>query len=160
MAASAAGSSSARALPGEPRRFRSIARQPGEAASDRGFILASPLLLASAILVGSIPKARYAMSLESATAAIRSKAGTAPPLGHRILFDLGIDGVIFWDGTQTPAVIDNTPHEAETTITMSSADLDSLIGGGLNPTMAYMTGRLKIQGSMGVALKMSQLLED
>ena len=100
------------------------------------------------------------MSLESATAAIRSKAGTAAPLGHRILFDLGIDGVIFWDGTQTPAVIDNTPREAETTITMSSADLDSLIAGGLNPTMAYMTGRLKIQGSMGVALKMSQLLED
>jgi len=26
--------------------------------------------------------------------------------------------------------------------------------------MAYMTGKLKIQGSMGVALKMGQLLEE
>jgi putative sterol carrier protein len=101
------------------------------------------------------------MSLESATAAIRAKAGTAAPLGHTIQFDLGGDGVIFWDGTQTPPLVDNTARdEAETTIAISLENLDSLIAGQLNPTMAYMTGKLKIQGSMGVALKMGQLLED
>ena len=100
------------------------------------------------------------MSLESATAAIRAKAGTAAPLGHTIQFDLGDDGVIFWDGTQTPPLIDNTARDAETTITISLDNLDSLIAGQLNPTMAYMTGKLKIQGSMGVALKMSSLLEE
>ncbi len=100
------------------------------------------------------------MSLDSATAAIRAKAGTAAPLGHRIQFDLGDDGVIFWDGTQVPPAIDNTAREAETTISISLENLNSLIAGQLNPTMAYMTGKLRIQGSMGVALKMGQLLEE
>jgi putative sterol carrier protein len=98
------------------------------------------------------------MSLESATAAIRAKAGTVAPLGHTIQFDLGGDGVIFWDGTQAPPLIDNAARDAETTITISLDNLDSLIAGQLNPTMAYMTGKLKIQGSMGVALKMGELL--
>jgi putative sterol carrier protein len=100
------------------------------------------------------------MSVESATAAIRVKASSAAPLGHTILFDLGGDGVIFWDGTQTPPVVDNTTRDAETTITISLDNLDNLIAGQLNPTMAYMTGKLKIQGSMGVALKMGELLDE
>jgi putative sterol carrier protein len=100
------------------------------------------------------------MSLEDATAAIRAKAGISPPLGHRIQFDLGADGIIHWDGSQTPPVIDNTAREAETTISISLENLNRLVAGVLNPTMAYMTGKLKIQGSMGIALKMSQLLEE
>jgi putative sterol carrier protein len=43
---------------------------------------------------------------------------------------------------------------------LSLAHLEALVAGTLNPTMAYMTGKLKIQGSMGVALKIGQLLED
>jgi putative sterol carrier protein len=100
------------------------------------------------------------MSLEDVTAAIRAKAATSPSLGHRIQFDLGADGVIYWDGSQTPPVIDNSVRDAETTIAISLDDLQRLITGALNPTMAYMTGKLKVQGSMGIALKMSQLLED
>ena len=81
-------------------------------------------------------------------------------MGHRVKFDLGSDGVIFWDGTVSPPIVDNEAREAETTIGISLADLDSLVAGNLNPTMAYMTGKLKIDGSMGIALKLSQLLED
>jgi putative sterol carrier protein len=100
------------------------------------------------------------MSLESATTAMKAKAALAPPLGHRVKFDLGADGVILWDGTGPTANIGNDAGEAETTIAISLADLDQLIAGALNPTMAYMTGKLKIEGSMGVALKMSGLLSD
>lgn len=100
------------------------------------------------------------MSLDDVTAAIRAKAMTSPPLGHRIQFDLGADGIVHWDGTRTPPVIDNTARDAETTITISIDNLNALVAGTLNPTMAYMTGKLKIQGSMGIALKMSQMLED
>jgi len=100
------------------------------------------------------------MSLDTATAAIRAKAALAPKLGYRVAFDLGADGIIFWDGTQTPAVISNEVGEADTTLTLSLEDLQKLIEGNLNPTLAYMTGKLKVAGSMGVALKISQLLED
>ena len=35
-----------------------------------------------------------------------------------------------------------------------------MIEGALDPTFAYMTGKLKIAGSMGVALKLAAMLED
>jgi putative sterol carrier protein len=99
------------------------------------------------------------MSLESTTAAIRQRAITALSLGHTLQFDLGEAGVIFWDGTQTPPIIDNAPRDAETTITISLGNLERLVAGTLNATMAYMTGLLKVQGSMGVALKLGEALE-
>ena len=100
------------------------------------------------------------MSLESATETLRAKAALAPKLGYRVKFDLGDDGTIFWDGTEVPPAIGNEAGEADTTLTLSLDDLQKLIDGNLNPTLAYMTGKLKVEGSMGVALKISQLLED
>jgi putative sterol carrier protein len=100
------------------------------------------------------------MSLESTTEGLRAKAAAAAPLGHRVRFDLGDDGAIFWDGTGATPVIDNGAAEAETTIVISLADLEQLANGGLDATMAYMTGRLKIEGSMGVAMKIGQVLGD
>jgi len=100
------------------------------------------------------------MSLESATEAIRSKAGLSPPLGYRAKFDFGVEGVIFWDGTKTPPEIGNTAGEADTTLSLSLEDMEKLVAGELNPTTAYMMGKLRIEGSMGVALKIGELLGD
>jgi putative sterol carrier protein len=100
------------------------------------------------------------MSLDSVTQAVRSKAATSPALGYRIQFDLGDDGIVFRDGTQTPGVIDNEPRDADTVMSLRLDNLEALVAGALNPTMAYMTGKLKLQGSMGVALRIGQLLED
>lgn len=113
-----------------------------------------------AIIAPVITARGNAMSIESATSLIRSKASMSASLGYRVQFDLGPDGIIFWDGTRTPPVIDNEPREADTVLSLSLANLEALIAGGLNPTMAYMTGKLKIQGSMGVALKIATLLEE
>jgi putative sterol carrier protein len=77
-----------------------------------------------------------------------------------VTFDLGADGIIYWDGTAVPAAIGNDAGESDTTLTLSLDDLQKLIEGNLNPTLAYMTGKLKVAGSMGVALKISQLLEE
>ena len=102
------------------------------------------------------------MPLETATAMLRTKAAEAPPLGHRVRIDLGADGTILWDGTGATPAIDNAPgtDDAEAIITISLADFDLLVAGALDPTMAYMSGRLKVAGSMGVALKLGQLLGD
>lgn len=91
---------------------------------------------------------------------IEQKLKFAPPLNARIKFDLGDDGVMVLDGLTSPAKVNMGDGEAETTITMTKENLMALANGNLNPTMAFMTGKLKVAGKMGYALKLSSLLED
>ncbi len=42
-------------------------------------------------------------------------------------------------------------------IKASSADFQKIMAGELNPMMAAMTGKLKIEGDMGFAMKLSKL---
>ena len=43
---------------------------------------------------------------------------------------------------------------------MSCVDADflNIVNGKLNPQMAFMSGKLKIQGDMGLAMKLAQIL--
>lgn len=43
------------------------------------------------------------------------------------------------------------------TITVSDENWMSIIDGSLNPQMAFMTGKLKIQGDMSLAMKLQSL---
>src|SRR3546814_5088806 len=93
------------------------------------------------------------MSLEALTEQLKTQATMNPPLGYRVKFDLGEDGVLLWDGTVTPPEIgllvgsgDGDP-EADTVLRLTLDDLGRLLSGTLDPTLAYMTGKLKIQGS-------------
>ncbi|RFC67457.1 MULTISPECIES: SCP2 sterol-binding domain-containing protein [Mesorhizobium] len=71
-----------------------------------------------------------------------------------VKFDTGSDGVIVIDG----ATISTTDAPADCTIKLSLDDLESLVAGELNPTMAFMQGKLKIEGDMSVAMALSQIL--
>ena len=48
--------------------------------------------------------------------------------------------------------------DAKCTVTMDSAHFSELIEGKLNPQMAFMTGKLKVKGDMGLALKLGTIL--
>lgn len=100
------------------------------------------------------------MSLESFTEALRRRAAQNPKLGYKVKFVLDDGGVIFWDGTGDRAVIANSDGEADTTMRLSEENLEMLLAGSLDPTMAYMTGKLKVEGKMGVALKINAMLSD
>jgi putative sterol carrier protein len=47
--------------------------------------------------------------------------------------------------------------EADTTLTTSEETFLAITRGELNPTSAYMTGKLKIKGDMGAAMKLQKL---
>lgn len=100
------------------------------------------------------------MSIETLTEEIRERAGTSPKLGYRLKFELAEGGVILWDGTDVPPVVGNDDGEADTTIRITSDNLGKLMNGGLDPTLAYMTGKLKVEGSLGVAMKLVAMLGD
>ncbi len=101
---------------------------------------------------------------ESLLAAMRGKAGGLRRLGYRIRFDLTDTGdSLLIDGTGGgaaeigPATAEDA---ADSVIRLSSDDLAKFIAGRLSPTIAYATGRLKIEGSTGVALKLASLLDE
>lgn len=71
-----------------------------------------------------------------------------------VKFDLGDDGVIVIDGQK----VSTEDGAADCTITMSKDDFLALTAGDLNPTMAYMQGKLKIAGDMTIAMQLSQVL--
>ncbi|WP_340117248.1 SCP2 sterol-binding domain-containing protein [Pelagibius sp. 7325] len=108
------------------------------------------------------------MSLDTLTEQLKSQAAMNPPLGYRVTFDLGDDGFLLWDGTVTPAEIAAVPEgdggdagpEADTVLRLSLDDFGKLLSGTLDPTLAYMTGKLKITGSTGVAMKLAAMLGD
>jgi len=102
------------------------------------------------------------MSLDTLTEQLKSQAAMNPPLGYRVTFDLGDDGVLVWDGTVTPPEIGTAEGDAEpdTVLRLSVEDRNKLLSGTLDPTLAYMTGKLKIQGSTGVAMKLAAMLGD
>jgi putative sterol carrier protein len=76
-------------------------------------------------------------------------------------FDLGGD-----DGGSYHIVLDDgkgdagagAPENPNTTITMAASDFIQLTEGKLDPTMAFMSGKLKVKGDMGLAMKLQTLL--
>ena len=100
------------------------------------------------------------MSLESLTEELRKRAAQNPKLGYKVKLVIEDQGVIFWDGTGDQTVFSNQDGEADTTMRISAENLEKLIAGTLDPTMAYMTGKLKVEGKMGVALKINSMLSD
>ena len=47
--------------------------------------------------------------------------------------------------------------DADTTFTTSEENFEKIVAGEQNPTTAYMTGKLKIKGDMGAAMKLQKL---
>ena len=48
--------------------------------------------------------------------------------------------------------------DADCTITADPNTFRDMFEGELDPTAAYMTGKIKIDGEMGIAMKLGQLL--
>ncbi len=71
-----------------------------------------------------------------------------------VKFDTGGDGVIVIDGT----AISTTDAPTDCTISLSLENLEDLLAGDLNPTMAFMTGKVKVDGDMSVAMALSKLI--
>lgn len=71
-----------------------------------------------------------------------------------VKFDTGNDGVIVIDGTS----ISTTDAPTDCTIALSLENLEDLLSGELNPTMAFMTGKIKVEGDMSVAMALSKLV--
>lgn len=102
------------------------------------------------------------MDLDTLKNLIRDKLALAPDFKAKVAFDLKGDGHIFVDATQTPPVIEEADRsdEADTTLICALPVFEGILNGTQDPNMAFMMGKLKVNGSMGTALKLNAVLED
>ena len=64
------------------------------------------------------------------------------------------EGTIMMDGTGVRA----GDGEADVTLTASAEVFKAILDGEMNPTMAFMSGKLSVDGSMGLAMKLGSVL--
>ncbi|PSM18890.1 MULTISPECIES: SCP2 sterol-binding domain-containing protein [Nitratireductor] len=93
------------------------------------------------------------MSLDSIAAKIGERLADSG-FDKSVKFDLGEAGAIMIDGTS----VSTGGGEADCTISMSKDDFESLVAGELNPTAAFMQGKMKVDGDMSAAMALSQVL--
>ncbi len=99
------------------------------------------------------------MNLDEATNQINQKIAQSPGLNARVKFNFGDDGIVFVDTTQNPPVVNHDDADADVTLTCALATFAGFLNGSQDPNIAFMMGKLKVAGSMGLALKLNALLE-
>ena len=97
--------------------------------------------------------------LASVTDRIRSAVGDNSGLGKTVRLDLGDAGKIFIDGASSPNSVTNEDKPADATVRISWDDFIALSEGKLDPMMAFMQGKLKVDGDMMIAQKLAPLLK-
>ena len=98
------------------------------------------------------------MSLDTITDEMRTRIGSHSPIAAIIKFDFGDDGVVRVDGKASPTVVDNENSDADCTIKVTMDDFKSIASGDLNPQMAFMSGKLRVEGDMSLAMQLGSIL--
>jgi putative sterol carrier protein len=92
------------------------------------------------------------------TQGIRERVGENSGLDAVIKFAFDEGGVIFIDGKSVPNVVSNEDLPAEVTLKMSLDTMNKLYRKETNGMMAFMSGKIKLDGNMMAAMKLDQVL--
>ena len=98
-------------------------------------------------------------SVQDFFATLPERADTSKTAGMTNSYVFDIDGAGQWtvnvdDGAVSVA---EGAGDGDVTISASQEVFERIIAGEQNPTSAYMTGKLKIKGDMGAAMKLQKL---
>jgi putative sterol carrier protein len=95
------------------------------------------------------------MDLAELTTRVQGALSAGTGFDKRVKFDFGSVGKLLIDGAAGKAV--NEDGAADATITVDFEDFKKMAQGVLDPTSAFMQGKLKVAGDMGVAMKLQSL---
>ena len=98
------------------------------------------------------------MSISDIEAAFAGNLDRFGDLDATVKFDFG-DDRLYVDGTQKPATMSHEDKDADCTLVITPENLIAIQEGKLDPTMAFMTGKLKVKGNTAIAMKLSSILK-
>jgi putative sterol carrier protein len=100
-----------------------------------------------------------AESVQEFFQSLESRADTSKTAGMNNSYLFDIEGAGQWtvDVEDGKVSVREGGGDADATIQASQEVFQKIIAGEQNPTSAYMTGKLKIKGDMGAAMKLQKL---
>ena len=93
--------------------------------------------------------------IEAAVAALSEKMAGADFNGSA-KFEIEGEGAVMVDGAGVRAADDG--EAADVTMSADADVFQEIMSGDLNPTAAFMSGKLKLDGDMGTAMKLGSAL--
>lgn len=97
------------------------------------------------------------MDVSALLSTLNEKAQAVDPIGATLKMVID-DNSVFIDGTGDANVVSMDDKDADCTISTSLETLMGMQSGDVNPMMAVMSGKVKISGDMGLAMKLQSLL--
>ena len=99
-------------------------------------------------------------ALETAAAALRERlaAEGEDGLDGTARFEIEDAGVLRVAGSEVSTGPDAAEGEADVVISASLDTFRDVFEGALSPATAFMTGRMRIEGDMGTALRLGQII--
>ncbi|MEE9375295.1 MAG: SCP2 sterol-binding domain-containing protein [Rhizobiaceae bacterium] len=99
------------------------------------------------------------MTLEEITAEMTKQVEKNGAIDGKVVkFDFGDDGQLTIDGAADPAVVNNDNGDADCTVQVDKDVFEAIASGEENAQMAFMSGKLKVEGDMGIAMQLGSLL--
>ena len=98
------------------------------------------------------------MSFESVLKSIEEKAAGAKVLGSTLKFNFGEHNILLNGKGASNVVTANDATAADCTVDVAIEDLEAMLNGSLNPMTAFMSGKIKVNGDMSVAMKLPQIM--
>ena len=99
------------------------------------------------------------MTLDEITAEMAKRVAEKGAIdGKTVKFDFGDDGKLSIDGTADPAVVSNDDGDADCTVIVDMDVFEAIASGEENAQMAFMSGKLKVEGDMGIAMQLGSIL--
>ena len=99
------------------------------------------------------------MTLEEITAEMTTRVAEKGAIDGKVVkFDFGDNGQLTIDGTADPAAVNNDNGDADCTVTVDMDVFEAIASGEENAQMAFMSGKLKVDGDMGIAMQLGSLL--
>lgn len=98
------------------------------------------------------------MSLDAITEQMKTRIGAGGSFKKSVKFDFGADGLVRIDDKVSPAIVDNANEPTDCTVKVAMADFMEIATGKQNAQMAFMMGKLKVEGDMSVAMQLGSIL--